>query len=222
MFPSVSSSLRGVMFGEKFSFDGSKGSRLCSLTTPYGEGLTGLWVSSADGLAYPADEIPSNVAATYTAQVEGDGAWGASGTCVWRVDKDGLLTIKPRAGSETGLLGGSAPWIRYRGSIVSAKFENRVSARTARRMFYGCSELRSLDLSGLDTSEVESMDFMFYGCSSLATLDLSSFDTSSATSMRSMFEGCSSLATLDLSNFDTSQVVFTWTSEMNYHGMFFG
>ena len=81
-------------------------------------------------------------------------------------------------------------------------------------MFYGCSSLASLDLSGLDASSAASMSGMFYGCSSLSSLDLSSFDTSSAASMSFMFSGCSSLASLDLSSFDTSKV--TGMSNMFY------
>ena len=34
-------------------------------------------------------------------------------------------------------------------------------------MFYGCSSLISLDVSGWDTSKVTTMGNMFYGCSSL-------------------------------------------------------
>jgi len=34
------------------------------------------------------------------------------------------------------------------------------------------------------------MDYMFYGCSNLKTLDLSNFDTSSVKNMDSMFYDC--------------------------------
>lgn len=64
--------LLSVTFGEKFSFCGSSGSRLCALPSIISEGRTGLWVSSADGKAYAPDEIPNNVAATYTAQMKSE------------------------------------------------------------------------------------------------------------------------------------------------------
>ena len=73
-------------------------------------------------------------------------------------------------------------------------------------MFYGCSGLTSLDLSGFDTSQVTDMGGMFNGCSGLTSLNLSGLDTSHVTIMTSMFEGCSGLTSLDLSGFDTSQV----------------
>ena len=62
------SSLRKVYLGEKFSFSGSGSVRMCDLPTPSGDGLTGKWVSSADGLAYLSEDVPSNVASTYVAQ----------------------------------------------------------------------------------------------------------------------------------------------------------
>lgn len=74
------------------------------------------------------------------------------------------------------------------------------------KMFQGCSSLTSLDLSGFDTSQVADMNSMFQGCSSLTSLDLSGFDTSGVTDMRSTFRDCSNLTSLDLSGFDTSQV----------------
>ena len=73
-------------------------------------------------------------------------------------------------------------------------------------MFYECSKLSSLDLSSLDTSQVTNMSYMFSRCSSLTSLDLSSLDTSQVTNMGSMFMYCSSLTSLDLSPLDTSQV----------------
>ena len=66
-------------------------------------------------------------------------------------------------------------------------------------LFSFCSSLASLDLSGLDTSEVENMTHMFLGCSELTTLDLTSFDTSMAKSMDYMFYDCSSLRSVSLS-----------------------
>ena len=72
--------------------------------------------------------------------------------------------------------------------------------------FGGFSEMISIDLSSLDTSEVTNMDSMFVLCSSLTSLDVSSFDTSQVTNMGYMFTNCSSLTSLDVSNFDTSKV----------------
>ena len=134
--------------------------------------------------------------------------WTECGTCQWMIDSSGCLIIEPQSG-EMGELedwGWTAPWSNYKNSIISATIKKTVIAKTASSAFYDCKSLRSVDLSGLDTSKVTDMSDMFYNCSSLASLDLSSFDTSSVTSMSSMFCNCSSLASLDVSSFDTSKV----------------
>ncbi|EOE4928272.1 BspA family leucine-rich repeat surface protein [Enterococcus faecalis] len=81
-------------------------------------------------------------------------------------------------------------------------------------MFSSCSKLTSLDLSSFNTSQVTSMEGMFSGCSGLTSLDVSKFDTSAVTSMEGMFSGCSSLSSLDVSKFNTSQVT-SMTSMFN-------
>ena len=157
--------------------------------------------------------------------------WTKCGTCKWMIDASGCLTIKP-ANGESGSLEnwdsrGSypediSPWRFRRDKIISAKIENGVIAKTTRGMFCECSEVVSIDLSGLDTSEVADMRSMFSGCSSLTSLD-----TSSVTDMSGMFRGCSSLASLDLSSLDTSSVkktggvrFFMKESGFYYDGMF--
>lgn len=62
----------------------------------------------------------------------------------------------------------------------------------------GCTSLKSLDLSYLDTSHVGSMTHDFNGCSSLEYLDLSGADTTGVGNLKNMFDGCSSLATVKL------------------------
>ena len=133
--------------------------------------------------------------------------WTECGTCQWMIDSNGCLIIEPQSG-ETGELedwGWTAPWSNYKNSIISVTINKTVIAKTASSAFYDCKSLRSVDLSGLDTSSVTSMYRMFEGCSSLASLDLSSLDTSKVTDMSGMFRNCS-IQTLELSNFETSQV----------------
>ena len=144
--------------------------------------------------------------------------WTECGTCQWMIDSSGCLIIEPQSG-ETGELedwtGSKAPWLKYKNSIVSATIKKTVIAKTTSRAFYDCKSLRSIDLSGLDTSQVNNMSFMFYGCSLLRSLDVSGWNASKVTGMDSMFYGCSSLAALDLSSFDTSRV--TDMSSMFYN-----
>lgn len=63
------SSLRAISLSDSFAFTkGSDDSKSLFLPTPVGDGLSGKWVSSVDGKAYAPEEVPSNVAATYTAE----------------------------------------------------------------------------------------------------------------------------------------------------------
>lgn len=108
------------------------------------------------------------------------------------------------------------------------------SNRNMNRMFFGCNELTSLDVStfalkvtsvasmfrscvkygenaaltlpanGFDTSGVSNMSDMFRDCGA-NELDVSSFDTTKVTNMQGMFRGCK-VETLDLSNFNTAKV----------------
>lgn len=77
-------------------------------------------------------------------------------------------------------------------------------------MFSDCVNLTTLDLSNFNTSKVTYMEYMFDECTNITTLDLSSFDTSKVTNMTSMFARCRSLTVLDLSSFDTSKVKYIW------------
>ena len=72
-------------------------------------------------------------------------------------------------------------------------------------VFYQCKVV-SLNISNLDTSSVTNMSGMFKECTNLTSLDVSNFDTSNVTSMASMFSNCYNLTSLDVSNFDTSNV----------------
>ena len=74
-------------------------------------------------------------------------------------------------------------------------------------MFYGCSQLTSLDVTHFNTENVVHMENMFTNCSSLASLDVTHFNTENVANMGSMFYGCSSLTSLDVTNFNTANVL---------------
>ncbi|WP_445266882.1 BspA family leucine-rich repeat surface protein [Staphylococcus aureus] len=73
-------------------------------------------------------------------------------------------------------------------------------------MFAGCSNLNVLNLDNLNTSQVKNMKYMFYGCQRLSTLDVDGFNTSNVEDMGFMFYGCSKQTNLDVSMFDTTKV----------------
>ena len=82
----------------------------------------------------------------------------------------------------------------------------KAGTKDASKMFKNCSELTTIDFTGVNTEDVEDMESMFWGCSNLTSLDLSMFDTSKVESMYGMFDGCSSLTSLDISQFNTENV----------------
>ena len=71
---------------------------------------------------------------------------------------------------------------------------NTSNTESMRAMFYGCSQLTSLDLSTFDTQNVNLMDYMFYGCSNLTTIYASDkFIVQEGTTGVNMFVGCPKL-----------------------------
>ena len=101
-----------------------------------------------------------------------------------------------------GTEGGATNYISFIGFAAT----DTSSLTTMFKMFYGCSSLTSLDVTGLNTSAVTSMASMFSGCSKLTSLDVTGLNTSAVTSMSSMFSGCSKLTSLDVTRFNTSAV----------------
>ncbi|MDO5328538.1 MAG: BspA family leucine-rich repeat surface protein [Coriobacteriia bacterium] len=78
-------------------------------------------------------------------------------------------------------------------------------------MFYGCSNLQTLDVSSFNTAQVTKFTRMFVNCASLTKLDLSSFNTAKVTNFDEMFKSCSKLTKLDLSSFSNpNQNINLW------------
>ena len=73
-------------------------------------------------------------------------------------------------------------------------------------MFWGCRSLKEINISNWDTSNVTDMGYMFVYCESLKKLDLSGWDISNVTDMFSMFGNCSSLEKLNLSGWNVSNI----------------
>ena len=117
-----------------------------------------------------------------------------------------------------------------RDDIINLKFVNCKAIGECERMFAEMSNLESLDLTGLDVSEVTDMEGMFESDEKLLHINFGTFDTSHVFNMSSMFCGCSmtelelhfntyyvenmcamfssmnNLKKLDISSFDTSIV----------------
>ena len=104
---------------------------------------------------------------------------------------------------------------------TKAVVKNGVRPHMLNEWFADFDNMTTVDLSGLDTSQVTTMAGMFRGCETLQALDVSGFNTSRVTDISAMFSGCSSLRSLDLSGFDTSNVTEMHFSAGGY-GVFEG
>ena len=128
------------------------------------------------------------------------------GEIIWRIDKNGHLTVEGWGELERKIEGKDRiPWYQYRKEIVSAKIDVE-GIKNASYLFFECSNMTSVDLQNFQTSELTNTMKMFSGCSSLEVVDVSDFSTHHVVDMSYMFDSCSSLEELDVSNFDTSSV----------------
>ena len=102
-----------------------------------------------------------------------DIANGVSNKIAWRIDKDGKLTVEGTGNFRRIYIGenfyGNPPWYEYVDSIYSA--EINVSGMTdASYMFYECSNMVKVDLSGFDVSNKPLMEDFFTECNSLSEI----------------------------------------------------
>ena len=101
------------------------------------------------------------------------------------------------------------------GSIDNINVFDTSSCTSMQSMFYlnpdaplsaPNTALKTLDVSGFDTSKVTDMGSMFRTCAGLTSLDVSGFETGKVKDMGGMFDRCTGLTSIDLTNFDTSSV----------------
>lgn len=132
---------------------------------------------------------------------------GECGSCIWTIDSNGVFTVAPKNGF-IGYLEDYTfpPWNPAKNPIKAAVIKGGVRARNCSHFFFNMQEMETVDLSGLDTSRVQSMSEMFFACFSLKTVDISNLDTSQVRYMDNMFFYCNSMTTADMSGIDTSQV----------------
>ncbi|WP_252898504.1 BspA family leucine-rich repeat surface protein, partial [Apilactobacillus ozensis] len=156
---------------------------------------------------------------------------GTNGTCHWKLDSDGTLTI------ESGTLSkGIADTLdsdnvsKIKHIILSGKvyaptdssylfsdmdnlesIENMENLDTSNvvnmtSIFQSNPKLENLDLSKLDVTKVTSMSRAFADLPKVKHLDVSKFNTSNVTNMNELFSADSSLESIDVGGWDTSNV----------------
>ena len=82
-------------------------------------------------------------------------------------------------------------------------------------IFYNCSSLTEIDVSGWDVSNIVYGYSVFTGCSSLTELDLSNWDISKFNSLREMFNDCTNLRNVFMLNWNSSNCTSTYRAFYN-------
>lgn len=106
------------------------------------------------------------------------------------------------------------------GTIENLSFEQGVHIGQGQTLFMNCKTLKTIDFTGIETSEMDNMYEMFRECDSLENINFpKEFDTSNVTSSGEIFYKCGSLKSLDLSNWDftnfyTLEYFVTWDGSL--------
>ncbi len=83
-------------------------------------------------------------------------------------------------------------------TVKNLSFSNGCKVIGPELRFASCINLESINLYGLDISDVTSMDSMFLRCRNLRKVRFGGLDTSNITNMSFFFTGCTSLKNIDL------------------------
>lgn len=85
----------------------------------------------------------------------------------------------------------------------SDKYKVTIENNDLNFAFDGNRQLQEVNLNGLDTSNITSMEVMFRNCTNLKKVDFSNCNTTNVTSMGYMFQDCSNLSDVKFTNIST-------------------
>lgn len=128
---------------------------------------------------------------------------------------DGVETYDVSLAQDDGVV----LWLDGTDAYVTARTSNSVVANDCTSMFEGMTEIKGIDLTGLDTSNNTSMEDMFIGCFALTDLNVSNLNTENVTNMSRTFFNCKAIETMDLSNFNTSNVTNMYGTFHDCHAL---
>ena len=114
--------------------------------------------------------------------------------------EDGVLTLKYGTFNKLGTNGIGLDVTRSEVTKITADPGVRFTEDCG-GLFSGFTECTEIDLSNVETSELESTAMMFGSCDKLEKLNLSGWNTAQVRDMSDMFYGCGKLGELDLSGF---------------------
>ena len=86
-------------------------------------------------------------------------------------------------------------------SIDLSSFNSSNTIRSLDNMFKDCKNLIYVNLSNIDTSNVNNISYIFSGCVSLTSIDFHNLNIASIPYMENMFYNCDNLGYLNLKNF---------------------
>lgn len=130
-------------------------------------------------------------------------------TAPWKDVSSAITTVEFTSAFATARPVSTYGWFSGMSSLETIKridWLNTSEVTDMSSMFYNCSSLTSLDVSGFNTQKVTDMSNMFYNCKQVKDLDVSGFSTSEVKNMAGMFEKCAALKTIDVSDFSTNNV----------------
>lgn len=93
-------------------------------------------------------------------------------------------------------------FIRSCTSIVEIKGATnlvRAAATNITNMFFGCSALQKIDVSGWNTTNCTNFSYLFGGCRNLQTIDVKNWNVAKVTTINNMFDLCYGLQEIDIS-----------------------
>ena len=103
---------------------------------------------------------------------------------------------------------------------ISVVIDFNNSLNTLESLFENTTQLKQINLTDLDMSEITNMDSMFSGCSSLEDIIFEGVDTRKVKSMNYLFKNCKNLKTIDMSpinsqNVENMSAVFSGRENIN-------
>ncbi|MBR3327593.1 MAG: BspA family leucine-rich repeat surface protein [Atopobiaceae bacterium] len=105
----------------------------------------------------------------------------------------------------------------WKTSLVNKYGDRRSYVRYTERWFDGCTNLEEVcGLEYIPTGTVVSMARMFAGCAQLESVDISGFDTSACVNFAEMFDGCESLCELRTGDGWTQERTGEWDGLSDY------
>ena len=193
---------------------------------------TGMWQARSDDMVYRADELPADRTDTYErvapttssyAQIDAQGTLTVAKTIASLPDPAGNWLYVSEEGYESA---DNVPWSDLRESVKEVHILSAGGVVDISHWFADCTNLTSVDVSGLASSQVYNAVGVFENCTSLETADLSGLDIRGTetqddmvyasqrpadVSVASLFEGCSNLKSVtlpDLSNVTVASRMF--------------